>query len=500
MPATKHTAIDQHGSGLKAGRKPTTESLAEWLIAAEAAALAGTALKGDEAITFEPGVHVTAPVTLDSPPALVNDGALGRVVLQLDTSVAVTGDALLKCTGNVGVTERKMTATGRIKDLFLEGQFDVNPTDTRIIDGIRLEQAVSEDRVPAIEGTEIKHFSGTGLNVLGNWNQARLFNSKITHCGNGFVAQSMQDAKITSVGIGANKGVQISLTGCATPMFSQVDVWVPGNGAWTGKFGIEIDNCYGVRYIQGDIEAPISLKGINANVSIPGSSEGRHRDMWANFSQVFFKITREVADGYAANHAGDTAYQTTDGLYAPKGFFRIEDFDSLTLDNCQFTFGAEPDFTSEDVPQVYLDARPDYLFSFAASNSASNANLQQDRRGSVFISGSLHVCQFVGKPTAASAGYPVRKPVPLFKRHWSNDPARVHWDGARPQLIKDDLALMNYWVKADGATHNVADAPIAYLATDPVAGTRHLQDGQTTFAMPTMTSPLAGYSWYFRRS
>lgn len=493
-------AIENHG----VARKPTDERLSTWLANSEAAALSGTVLKGDEALLFEAGRHVEPPTTVDSPFSLTNDGAVGRVVLQLDTNApgAVNGAAFIEALADIGQTERKFTASSRIRNMFFDGQADILAAagDTRVIDGFRFKTAVGEERLPFIEGSEIKHFSGAGWKAEGNWNQFRMYNAKITDCGQGLVAQSMQDAKFTSCGFGANDTEQIALTGCSTPMFSQVDVWPPSNGNWKGKFGIAIDNCYGVRFLQGDIETPISLKGSNAQVAIPGSSEDRHRDRWANFSQVFFKVSKEVSEGYKQNHLGDAAYRTTDGEYGPKGFFQLEDWDSLVLDNCQFTFATDPDFTTDEVPPGFLNARPDYLFRFTASDSSSDDALQQDRRGSVFISGELRVSQYVGKPVAEKPGYPVRKPVPLFKRHWSNDPARVNWDGARPQLLRDSLALVNFWVKADGSTVNVADAPIAYLATDPAVNVRHLQDGQTTFAMPTMTSPLAGYSWYFRRS
>lgn len=493
--------VDSNGNQQQ---KIPTESLVDYLTAGHATPSAGHTLTGAKPTVLEPGWHKHAPTTVTRDFALENPGSFGAVTLELDiaSAAAVNGAALLDLPADIGSAESNFVSVSRVTRVALDGNSDaMADATTRLIHGIRMSAAAAnaQGRAPTLEHTEIRNFSGTGFAALGNWNQIRVIGGKLTANAVGLQMESCQDSKLWGVGIGANLDAQLIMTACSTPMFTNIDFWTPSGGRFRGQFGVQIVNGYGSRFIGCDFETTILIDGQNNLTTIPGSSSSRHRWLFHMFEACTFKIALDIAEGYAANHAGDTAFQRTDGKYAPKGYFTVEDVDGLTLSNSHFTFGNNVTYASDTPPTNILDARPDYLFFYRSFNNEGNTSLQADRRGIVKISGDMEVCVFAGKQTASSAGYPVRKPIPMFARSISNDVTRVDWDGLRPKLMADAQATPRY-IKADGATGvSIEDNPIAYIATDPVPNTRHLQDGQTTFTMPNMTSPLTGYSWYFRR-
>lgn len=497
-----HTrTLDPHGN---LQEKLPTERLAAYIAAGALTPSAGHSLAGADATVLDAGWHKHAPTTITTDFAIVYEGAFGGAVIELDITDAasVNGAALLDLPANIGTTENKFASISRVEGVALDGNAnDMADGATRLIHGVRMVAAAADNqgRVPTFERFEIRNFSGVGLAALGNWNQARMINGKITDCRVGLQLDSCQDSKFWGLGIGANTHEQVTMTACSTPMFTNVDFWAPSGARFQAQYGVVIDGGYGARFVGCDMEVPIKIDGQNNLTATPGSSSSRHRWLFHTFDGCFFKVSTDISEGYATHHNGDAEYQTIDGQYAPKSFFRVEDASGLHVVNCHWSFGNNLVWTSDTPPLAAMNARPDFLFGFRSFNNEGNAALQQDRRGIVKIVGDMEVCNFQGKQTASSAGYPVRKPIPLFKRHISNDPTRIDWDGLRPKLILDALAGPRY-IKADGATGvTVEDNPIAYLATDPTPGTRHLQDLVATFTMPNMTAPLAGYGWYFRR-
>ena len=493
--------VDPHGN---LQQKLPAESLAAYLAAGLAPAASGHTLTGAKPTVMEPGWHKHAPTTITGDFALVNPGNFGAVTLELDIADAasVNDAALLDLPADIGSSETNFASISLISRMAIDGNAgDMADATTRLIHGLRMVAAASnaQGRVPALEHTEIRNFSGTGVAALGNWNQLRVVGGKFTANATGLRMESCQDSKLWGTGIGANLDAQLIMVACSTPMFTSVDFWTPTGGRFRGQFGIQIINGYGSRFTGCDIEASILIDGQNNLTTIPGSSSARHRWLFHTFDACTFKVGTDISEGYAAFHAGDALYQRTDGKYAPKGYFTLEDVDGLTLANSHFGLGNNVTFASDTPPTAVLEARPDFLFFYRSANNEGNAALQADRRGIVKISGDMEVSAFAGKQTASSAGYPVRKPIPMFARSISNDVTRIDWDGLRPKLMLDAQATPRY-IKADGATGvSIEDNPLAYIATDPTPNTRHLQDGQTTFTMPNLTAPTAGYGWYFRR-
>ena len=321
-----------------------------------------------------------------------------------------------------------------------------------------------EGPAPVLNNSKITKFTGSGLRVS-RLNQVRGTHSKIiSNTGYGMELDRTSDSKFLACGFGGNGAGQLLLDNCASPQFTNFDIWNPKNNSFTGKsftgkYSIETYSIRNARWFQGEISGGILLQGPNSDVS----DKTRFQTLGNAFVGINLKVSSSTLGG-----ANEASYDAM-----------VQNIGSM---GTHFAIG-NAGYGQGDPDETELAATPKYIWKFSVTSGGDYAT----------EAGWITVTSFDMLHQNKAAG--IQDNVVPFTRHWSNDPKRVIWRTHKPGDIvcRATAAQAINELPCNGATYNKADYPLLYLGMD---NTRQLTDVATTFTVPNLTSPGAGVAWF----
>lgn len=339
-----------------------------------------------------------------------------------------------------------------------------NGSATFVVDGIKFPDltSVTEACAPIMIDTEIANCSGHGINI-GEYNkQFRMRNSKsIANTLWGLYCKKSSDSKFIQPGIGRNLQGQLYLENSASPQITQFDMWTPDGGAFLGKNCVELQGGRQHRFYQGELQGTLWVEGSNSNVG----NQQRFQANCTVFDGVGFCVSTETFQG-----SQGASYDA---------MVQIRSVSGVRFTNCTFGYRQGPATTDE------LTARPKNIWKFGVATGGV-ADVEDGYIDALNCE-MIHIASDPGDSPAFVPSVP-------FTEHWSNKPARVRWKGKHPGqvMLLPTAAVTQDVILANGATKNVADYPLLYLAMDH---TRKLTTAGSTFAIPDFSEMPVPSGW-----
>lgn len=476
-PKAKHwidPKVDYLANNLGAVNTSTTFNQA--LSAAVTSAIAGVTYGRGKPVIPSPGVYKLSPTPLSSLVSIMALGVSSSVAIHTDHSAIAAPTAQFTLQED-GVDTDGFTSQSEICGIAINGLRYTGPalSHGQTVHGFYGPTAGTSGKlIPALNRVQVGQILNDAVHFDG-FDEYRAFQSKFLNNGGYglWLKNSKNGSSIQSV-YGKSLTGQVKLENVTNFNFSHSNAVTPSGSVFTGRWTVELINCYSVKYDSSLIQGPIRVKGTNFD----GASTTRFTRRGISFSGVHFQVSEDVKAGYTANHPGNPAY-----VYDAQ--IEVEDCSGVQIDNCDFSFGSTYPTAGE------LAARPAYFVKFTSEGGQTSPELLL-KRGSIIVDS----VDFVTREMREGL-LPVV--MPFTKRPYSHDIA-VFSNGRRwdePVLLKKDTVGRG-WLLADGTTGlAVTDHPLAYLAG---ATSRTLDDGVTTFTAPdlSMTVPSDEYGWYYQ--
>lgn len=371
---------------------------------------------------------------------------------------------------------RGMMGQGKLSDMIFYGrQEDITGGAGVIVHGYVLSDR-PEGRGHIMNNVEFHNYSGSGVIMGWGGDQFCSDRLRIENCtGVGLLigsdAGAASDGKHFRMGVGGNRGGAVRVTKCAVTV-DQFDFWLPSD--FNGECTLELRDATRCTFRTGVVEGRLVVRGRNDQ-----GTGVRQENTMNVFDNVNFKHDPAIpASPLYAN-----------ATYTYDSYILLEDVEGVQLKSCQFGF--------DPADSVF----PDFLIKHVTTTGDAS------RIGEVIISGGIGIFErFKGTGVGPRVG---------FRKHYSNRPDLVRWEGFVPgqaELVPIDMFNGNLpnsrdYVRLDGSTYLKADYPLGYLwatlgkgvggvGTPGTNGT--LDDVATGWTSPNITSPHASLVYAMR--